>query len=53
VIGKPREGTNGTNIALYQRIRDDIEAKILSDDWPPGHRVPFEHELMRSYDCSA
>src|ERR671928_222402 len=31
---------------LYQRIRDDIEARIMSGEWPPGHRVPFEHELM-------
>ena len=39
-------------MALYQRIRSDLEAKIMSGDWPPGHRVPFEHELMESYDCS-
>ena len=38
--------------ALYQRIRNDIEASIMSGDWPPGHRVPFEHELMESYACS-
>jgi GntR family histidine utilization transcriptional repressor len=39
-------------IALYQRIRSDIESRILSGEWPPGHRVPFEHELMESYSCS-
>jgi GntR family histidine utilization transcriptional repressor len=38
--------------ALYQRIRNDLEAKILSGAWPPGHRVPFEHELMQTYCCS-
>lgn len=38
--------------ALYQRIRSDLEAKITSGDWPPGHRVPFEHELMQTYSCS-
>ncbi len=38
--------------ALYQRIRSDIEAKVMSGDWPPGHRVPFEHELMQTYACS-
>ncbi len=37
---------------LYQRIRDDIEARIMSGEWPPGHRIPFEHELMAEYDCS-
>ena len=37
---------------LHQRIRDDIEARIMSGEWPPGHRVPFEHELMAAYGCS-
>lgn len=38
--------------ALYQRIRADLEDKILSGRWPPGHRIPFEHELVESYQCS-
>ncbi len=38
--------------AIHQRIRDDIEGRILSGEWPPGHRVPFEHELMAEYGCS-
>lgn len=38
--------------ALYQRIRNDLEVKIVSGAWPPGHRVPFEHELMETYSCS-
>ena len=37
---------------LHQRIRDDLEARIMSGEWPPGHRVPFEHELMAEYGCS-
>lgn len=37
---------------LYRRIRSDIEGRILSGAWPPGHRVPPEHELMMEYDCS-
>ena len=38
--------------SLYKRIRTDIERRILSGEWPPGHRIPFEHELMDEYDCS-
>jgi GntR family histidine utilization transcriptional repressor len=38
--------------SLHQRIRFDIEERILSGDWPPGHRLPFEHELMARYGCS-
>lgn len=37
---------------LHARIRQDIEGNILSGVWPPGHRIPFEHELMDSYGCS-
>jgi GntR family transcriptional regulator, histidine utilization repressor len=37
---------------LHQRIRSDIETKILSGEWGPGHRIPFEHELMDEYRCS-
>lgn len=37
---------------IYQRIRDDIEGRIMSGEWQPGHRVPFEHELMAEYGCS-
>jgi GntR family histidine utilization transcriptional repressor len=38
--------------ALYQRIRNDLESSITSGAWPPGYRVPFEHELMQTYGCS-
>lgn len=37
---------------LNQRIRADIEAKILSGQWPPGFRIPYEHELMAQYGCA-
>jgi GntR family histidine utilization transcriptional repressor len=41
-----------TGVTLHQRIRGDIEGRILSGEWPPGHRIPFEHELMAQYGCS-
>ena len=37
---------------LYKQIRLDIERRILTGEWPPGHRIPFEHELMVRYRCS-
>ena len=37
---------------LNHRIRTDIESRILSGEWQPGHRIPYEHELMEQYDCS-
>jgi GntR family transcriptional regulator, histidine utilization repressor len=52
MTAKIKPGAKRTTKALYQRIRGDIEARITSGDWPPGYRMPFEHELMQSYSCS-
>ncbi|MCC8936528.1 histidine utilization repressor [Bradyrhizobium sp. Arg68] len=46
---KPDAGGKAT---LYKRIRLDIETRILTGEWPPGHRIPFEHQLMARYRCS-
>jgi GntR family histidine utilization transcriptional repressor len=40
------------SVPLHQRIRTEIEQKILSGVWPPGFRLPFEHELMAQYGCA-
>lgn len=37
---------------LHDRIRDEIETKVMMGHWSPGHRIPFEHELMKEYGCS-
>lgn len=47
-----KSGSKAAPQALYQRIRADLEDKILSGRWPPGHRMPFEHELVETYQCS-
>lgn len=41
-----------TASTLHQRIRADIGERIRSGAWSPGHRIPFEHELMAQYGCS-
>ena len=37
---------------LHRRIRAEIERRILSGEWRPGDRIPFEHELMEHYGCA-
>ncbi|MDS7594540.1 histidine utilization repressor [Agrobacterium tumefaciens] len=37
---------------LHQRILGEIEGRIVSGEWPPGHRLPFEVELAAHYECS-
>jgi len=44
--------TDLKDLALHKRIRTDISERILSGAWPPGYRIPFEHELMAEYGCS-
>lgn len=46
------EETTGEPVSLYQRILGDIRDRILSGEWPPGYRIPFEHELTTQYGCS-
>ena len=38
--------------SLHRRILAELEARIVSGDWPPGHRIPFEHELTTQFGCS-
>ncbi len=38
--------------SLARRIRADIEARIRSGAWPPGHRLPTEHALVAEYGCA-
>ena len=40
------------DVALHQRIRSDIEGRIVSGEWKPGDRLPYEHELMAEYGCA-
>lgn len=39
-------------MTLHQRIYADLERRILSGDLSPGDRIPFEHELTETHDCS-
>ena len=39
-------------MTIAERIRSEIEARIASGEWPPGHRIPFEHELVTHYGCA-
>lgn len=39
-------------LELFQRIKRDLEGKILSGEWPPGHRLPNELDLMAQYGCA-
>jgi GntR family histidine utilization transcriptional repressor len=39
-------------MSLHQRILGDIEERILSGEWPPGFRIPFEVDLAEQYRCS-
>jgi GntR family histidine utilization transcriptional repressor len=38
--------------SLYSQIMAEIETRILSGEWPPGHKIPFEYELTARYHCS-
>lgn len=37
---------------LHQQILTEIERRIVSGQWPPGHRLPFEIDLAKSFGVS-
>jgi GntR family histidine utilization transcriptional repressor len=39
-------------VNLSQRIRSELEGRILSGEWKPGHPIPAEHALMTTYGCA-
>jgi GntR family transcriptional regulator, histidine utilization repressor len=45
-------GRQRQTISLHHRILKEIREQILSGAWPPGHRIPSEHELTVAYGCS-
>ena len=56
-VGNGRTETGGpgglrARVSISERIRRDIEGRILSGGWPPGHRIPYEHQLMADYGCA-
>lgn len=40
------------SLPRYLEIQRDLQAQIASGAWPPGSRVPPEHELQEHYACS-
>jgi len=40
------------NLTLDQQIRRELEGRIRSGEWAPGHRIPTERELMEQYGCA-
>lgn len=38
--------------SLHHRIVTGVERRILTGVWPPGFRIPSEHELAGEYGCS-
>ncbi len=46
------ETRTATPASLHARILGELEERILSGAWPPGYRIPSEHDLADQYNCS-
>ncbi len=51
VIASP-EDEAAVALPRYGEIRRELERAIVSGEWPPGHRVPSEQDLLKHYGCS-
>ena len=52
VRSEARHNADAILIPISQKMRGDIERKIMSGEWLPGTRIPVEHQLMATYGCS-
>jgi GntR family histidine utilization transcriptional repressor len=48
---RPR-ASRATAMALYEQVKEYITRHIQSGEWPPGHRLPSEHELSTQFGIS-
>lgn len=39
-------------MTIDAHIRAFVEGKIRSGEWPPGHRIPYEYELVAMFGCA-
>ncbi len=37
---------------MYEQVKDHISRRIQSGEWPAGHRLPSEHELVAQFGIS-
>jgi GntR family histidine utilization transcriptional repressor len=52
VLKRKSHSSKEASVSLHQRILGEIEHNILSGKWVPGYRIPSEHELALTYQCS-
>ncbi len=50
--GKTALLTTGEPVALYAGVKQMIVTRIRSGEWPPGHRLPSESDLVRELGVS-
>lgn len=50
----PRSAAPAPNpsLALYEQVKEHIVRRIQSGEWPAGHRLPSEHELVAQFAIS-
>ncbi|MBP6893450.1 GntR family histidine utilization transcriptional repressor [Pseudacidovorax sp. 1753] len=50
----PRNAAPSPNpsLALYEQVKEHIVRRIQSGEWPAGHRLPSEHELVAQFGIS-
>ena len=44
--------SNDTSLPMYQRIKNAIQQKIRTGEWPPGTQIPSENQLATDLNVS-
>jgi GntR family transcriptional regulator len=53
VLAEHRPNSPHRRGAIYQQIADDLLERITGGEFPPGSRLPTEHQLMDHYRASS
>jgi DNA-binding GntR family transcriptional regulator len=53
MVEPTREPTMPPQMPYTRRIVIDIQGKITSGEWPPGHKLPSIRDLAKTYGCSS
>ncbi|MFT4266566.1 MAG: histidine utilization repressor [Xenophilus sp.] len=49
---KSGSAARAPSLALYEQVKEHIVRRIQRGEWPAGHRLPSEHELVAQFGIS-
>jgi len=52
-MASPAKELTAVSLTKKQTIIDDVQVKIRTGEYPPGHKLPSNTDMQKIYVCSA